>query len=124
MALKVDIIESDGRRTNTDFAVECFITAADGVSAENVTGWSLSWMLKKRSRDADAAALITKNTVSGITIVDGAAGHVRVTIHAADTASPFVGGQYRHELKRTDVGFKNILIEGEFYIGQALHLSV
>lgn len=122
-ATKVDILESDRWFTNSDYALNCYVKQADGTTAQNIAGWTLSWVLKKRASDPDANALITKTTVSGITIVDAAQGHARISIAKADTDATFKSGTFHHELKRTDAGLYVVVIYGLAVIKRSAHLS-
>lgn len=123
MAQKVDILDDDRWYTNSDFVINCFIKQADGVTAQNVSGYTFSWLLKKRAADADASAILTKTTVSGITIVDAPAGHVRITIANGDTDGTVKSGMYLHELKRTDTGFEVVVVSGLAKLLRSAHLS-
>ena len=110
------------------------VTEDDEVTPQDVTGWALSWYLKKRATDADADAKLTKTTVSGITIsgvynADPALNTQRVVVAIADTDTGAAGspaealpaGSYRMELKRTDAGSETVLSFGQCVLRQALH---
>jgi hypothetical protein len=125
MPLKMDIVQDDRFFMNSDYEIDCYIKQADQTTAQDVSGWSLSWMLKKRESDADASAVITKTTAGGgITIENGPLGYVRVLI--ADTDTQAVGiraGVYMHELKRTDAGLEAPVIKGMAVLRPSLHLT-
>lgn len=123
MALKFDIVESDRWFTNSDYAINVFVKQANGTTAQDVTGWSFSWMLKKRAADLDASAVLTKTTGAGITIIDAAAGHVRIAIAKADTDGTVQSKTYVHELKRTDSGFNVPVVNGLAVLRRSAHLS-
>lgn len=53
----------------------------------SLSGASLWWTAKRRTSDADAAAVIAKTTAAGITVTDAPGGKARVTITAAETAA-------------------------------------
>lgn len=93
---------------------------ADGTTRQNITGWAISWMLKRKATDADANALITKTTSSGITVLDALQGEISVAIADTDTDS-LRANIYRHELKRTDAGFEAILAFGSCQLKQSVH---
>lgn len=94
----------------------------DGSTPQNITGWSISWMLKRKPTDADAAALITKTVGSGITVLSAAQGEISVAIADTDTDG-LRANIYRHELKRTDAGFETILAFGSCQLKQSVHRS-
>lgn len=119
-----DIRESARFFTNTDKTFTFTIVDDDG-AAKNVSGWALSWVLKRTKADADASAIITKTTAAGgITIVNGPAGIVRVSIAAGDTDETVKARVYWHELKRTDTGLKAVLTHGLAVLRKGAHLSV
>lgn len=90
-------------------------------SPQNVTGWSLSYMLKDSPADADSAARITKTTASGIALTTPASGIVTVSISDTDTESLVADALYYQELKRTDSGFETVLSQGTVRLRQSLH---
>lgn len=122
MATKFDIRESDRWFTNTDYDINFTVLQSDESTAQDISGWSLSWLLKKRASDLDANALITKTGGSGITITDGANGLCTVDIDDDDTdgMSP---GVYVHELKRTDAGLETVLCSGVAVLKRSAHVS-
>lgn len=118
-----DIREGDRWFTNTDKTFT-FTVRDDAGVAKNVTGWTLSWVVKRTKETADASAIVTKTTTAGgITIVNAAAGIVRVTIAAADTDATVKARVYWHELKRTDTGLKAVLTHGLAVLRRGAHLS-
>jgi hypothetical protein len=123
MAVKVDILEADHWYTNADYVLNCYVKQADGVTAQNVAGWTFSWVLKKRQTDPDASAILAKTSAAGITIIDAPTGHVRVAIADDDTDGSVKSGVYVHELKRTDPGFETPLIKGIAILQRSAHLS-
>lgn len=105
--------------------------AAGTAIPEDVTGWALTWVLKKK---VDGAALIEKATsgsgivISGVYDADPSVNtqRVEVTIDDTDTydpdASPEIEirpGDYVYALKRTDAGGETILAYGKFKLLQA-----
>jgi hypothetical protein len=98
--------------------------------AEDITGWTLSWLAKKDPRTPDADAALSKTTADGITIIGTYSAtpasntqRAVVEVDAADTAD-LRAGSYQHELKRTDVGFQRVLAQGTATLQQALHRTV
>jgi hypothetical protein len=64
-----------------------FAVSQDGV-ALNLTGYSIWFTAKKQKSDNDTApTAIQKTLSSGIVVLDAAAGHIKVTILPADTAT-------------------------------------
>lgn len=122
MALKFDIEESDRFFTNADKLLTFQVKQSDGITAQAITGWALSWVMKRRFTDADASALITKTTPGGITITDGPNGECRLTVTDEDTAL-IRAGFYVHELKRTDAGAETPLCAGTVILRQSGHIS-
>ena len=95
----------------------------DGVPV-NITGWTLSWMLKRRLSDLDANALLTKTPViSGSYSATIALNTQRATVTVADTdTDAFVARtDYRHELKRTDAGSESVLAYGTAVLKRGVH---
>jgi hypothetical protein len=76
----------------------------------DITGWSLAFTLKREH--GDLVALISKTTVSGITITDGPEGMFEVTVSRAQTLS-LSEGFYVCDFFRTDSGAEASLTEGE-----------
>lgn len=121
MATQANIGTDDDFFTGEDKSLVFTVTQADGTTPQNITGWALSWMLKRNAGDADAAALITKSTVAGsIALTTPLSGVCTVTVEDTDTdaLSP---GTYRHELKRTTAGVETVLSYGSCVLKQAVH---
>lgn len=94
-----------GEARSFDFS----IFQADGVTAQNITGWALEWVL--RPNPESNVAILTKTTGAGITITNGAGGLCSVAIARADTLAlpPDI---YAHSLRRTDSGSESVLSFG------------
>lgn len=123
MAERANITSDHEWFTNTDHVFEFTVYQEDGVTPQDVSGWEMSWFLKKGQGDPDAAALLEKTTVgspSAITIVNGPTGRVDVLIEDGDTAE-IAGGNYFHELKRTDAGQESVQSYGTAKLKQSLH---
>lgn len=121
MPLKVDIVEADRFYTNADYEINCYVKQSDETTAQDVSGWAFSWMMKKRESDADADAVVEKTTAGGgISIEDGPDGHVRVLIEDDDTQG-VRAGVYVHELKRIDAGLEAPVIKGMVVLLASLH---
>ena len=99
------------------------IYEADGVTPQDITGWSFDFLLKKRSTDADAAAILHKSTADGsIVVTDAVLGVIEFTVSALDTAT-VAPGTYVFEIKRTDVDAETILKRGSCALLASLHLA-
>lgn len=87
----------------------------------DITGWLISWMVKRHKADADGDAMIIKTVGDGITIVSAADGICRVSVEDDDIAAFEGGTQYWEEWKRTTAGFRTVLMQAPFVLGQAVH---
>lgn len=85
--------------------------------ATEMTGWALSFMLKQRATDGDAAALVTLTTPTAISI-SGAVATVNVADTDTDGLDP---GVYAWELKRMDAGAETVLGYGRFRLVRGVH---
>ena len=56
-------------------------------AAQDITGCTLWWTLKKSKTDPDSAAILQKTNGSGITIVSAAGGTFTVRINSTDLSS-------------------------------------
>lgn len=82
-----------GDTVSVDFAV----TDSAGVALD-LTGATVKWQLAARP---GSAALVTKQTSSGITVTNAAGGLFTVAIASSDTTS-LSRGRYYHEAQVTD----------------------
>jgi hypothetical protein len=99
--------------------------AADTAPRQDITGWALSWMVKRHKTDLDADALITKTTGDvEITLTDAEEGECSVPLADEDIAVITGERQYWHELKRVDPGFRAVLSFGAYVLNQAVHGDV
>lgn len=125
MAERSNITSDHEWFTNTDHILEFTIYQEDGVTVQNITGWDFSWFLKRGSKDLDAAALLAKTSTGSpadIAIVNGPAGRVDVVVADVDTLN-IRGGDYFHELKRTEAAQETVLSYGSAKLKQSLHRS-
>lgn len=120
MAVERNITADDEWFTGEDKSLVFTIYQSDGTTPQDITSWSLSWMLKRRKSDLDAAALLTKTTASGIALTTPADGIATVSIADTDTDAVSPGTGY-HELKRTDSGVETVLTYGSAYLRQGVH---
>ncbi len=115
---------TDSYFTGEDKSLVFTIYQANGTTAQNITGWALSWMVKRNATDADGAALVTKTTAGGgVVLTTPASGICTVTVEDSDIATIVGGNAYAHELKRTDAGAETVLSYGSFVLTQAVHGS-
>lgn len=106
--------------TGEDKAFVCQILDASG-NPQDITGWSLSWMVKRRKTDADADAIIVKTTASGIALTTPSIGICTITGDDDDLAALDGGGLHHHELRRTDTGYNTVLFFGPVIPGLSVH---
>lgn len=112
---------------NTDKAYIFHIQNEDEDQAIDISGWALSFMIKLSLTDADADALVTKTTASGISIaglynVTPASNAQRATVTILDTDTHTLkSGNRSWELKRTDDGFETVLAYGVVPLTKAVH---
>jgi hypothetical protein len=116
MATRVDI-RADWF-TGEDKSVQFTVYQHHSTTAQNITGWALSWTVK---RTRTGTALLTKTTSDDIALTTAASGICTVTVSDADISTLDGEVQYWHELKRTDAGNETVLSQGTFTLGQALH---
>jgi hypothetical protein len=90
----------------------------------NIAAWTMSWMLKRKLSDLDAAALLTKvPTITGSYSATVASNTQRAVVTIADTdTDAFVArDNYQHELKRTDAGSEQVLAYGKAVLKRGVH---
>jgi hypothetical protein len=127
VAIERDIRASDHWFVGEDKSLVFTIFKADGVTPQDVSGWTLSWRLKRLKSDADSAALLTKTTSSGIAIsgaynVDPTLNTQVVTVTVADTdTDPIAPGTAYHELKRTNDASETVLAFGAVRLLRGVH---
>lgn len=120
---------ADSAFIGTDFQRVFTILNEAEDQAIDISGWSLSWMLKKKLSLADSAATVTKTNGSGITIsgtynVSTTLNTQRATVTVADTdTDSATAGVYYYELKRMDAGVETVLSYGEFELVRGVHRS-
>lgn len=84
---------------------------SDGVTAQNITGWTFSFDMWTGLSATYGSPTLSKTSASGIAIVSGAAGTVRVTINSADTLS-LTAEMYHYVLRRADSGSRAVVAHG------------
>lgn len=112
MAAVQNIAEADGFYVGEDKVLVFDITDSSG-SPQTMTGWTLSWSLR-RTQGASGTAISTLTTTAGdITIgdADGTDDRATVTVGSAET-SGLAPGVYAYSLARTDSGSWQVLAAG------------
>ena len=94
----------------------------------DITGWALSWMVKRYPADTDLQAIVTKTVALGGIVISGvfnATPSVNTqvaTVTLVDTDTTLVDpGLYRYELKRTDDNLETVLSYGPLVVIQGVH---
>jgi hypothetical protein len=111
----------------TDVIRNYHILNEDEDTSINITGWTLSWMLKKRLSHEDIEAFLTKTVGSGIAIsgtfnADPNVNAQRAIVTFADTdTDPFNKGDYFWELKRTTASNETVLAYGKMTLLRGVH---
>lgn len=104
----------------TDFAYVFTVKNEAETAAIDITGWALSFAIKKHVGQADVDALLTKTTVSGIALTTPASGVCTVTIADTDTDG-LAPGMKVWELKRTNDGYETVLAYGTVELRRGVH---
>jgi hypothetical protein len=113
--------------TDHTFIHQCLNEDEDAVI--EITGWALSWMIKRSRSQVDASAVLTKTTSSGIAIsgtynADPDVNTQLATVTIADTdTDALTAGSCIWELKRTDAGSETILGYGPITLIRSVHRS-
>lgn len=120
---RVNIRTDDALAIGTDHQFIFHIKNDDESASVDITGWTLSFRIKRKLTDADAAALVTKTASVGGSFNSTPtlnAQRATVTVEDTDTDTVTPGVCY-YELKRTDAGFETILVHGTINLWQAVH---
>lgn len=120
MAIEANIPDASDWFTGEDKALVFTIYESDETTPQDITGWTVSWRLKRRQSDADSAALLTKTVGGGISLTTPLSGVLTVSVADTDTDA-ILAGSYFHELKRTTDGSETVLSFGSAVLKQALH---
>jgi hypothetical protein len=121
VAVQKDITADDDFFQGEDKALLDTIYQSDGTTVQNVTGWAISFMVKKHATDSDANAKITKTTAAGgIVLTAPLSGLITITLTKADTVN-LPADSYAYEVKRTDVGSGTVLTQGKLTLLQGVH---
>ena len=98
-----------------DRQIKIKVDQADGSTAQNLTGFAMTWECKA---SPTGAVLITKTTSAGEIVIengDGTLDQATVTILGADTVGLTPGLLYHH-LRRTDEGSESVLSFGDAHL--------
>jgi hypothetical protein len=121
MSIERNITADDDFFLGEDKSLVVTVYQSDGITLQNVTGWAISFMVKKSATDADANAKVTKTTAGGgIVLTAPLSGLITITLTDTDTAS-LPADSYRYEVKRTDDGSETVLTFGRLTLRQAVH---
>jgi phenylpyruvate tautomerase PptA (4-oxalocrotonate tautomerase family) len=99
------------------------IYSSDEATMQNITGWALAFYI--RQRDGSDKKLLTKTTVSGITIAgsynaDQSTNTQRATVSIDDTDTDhWQPGGYSYALWRTDASNETVLAYGTLHLKKA-----
>ena len=106
MAITKDIEFGAGE----DKTLKDTIFQADGVTVQNITGWTFECRVEEHERSTTAK--ITKTSADGIVIVDAVNGIINVNFVKADTIN-LRARVYVYKIWRVDNGDNIILTEGK-----------
>jgi hypothetical protein len=125
MSYESNIATSGNFFAGTDVSLSYEVFAADGVTMEDVSGFSLQWELRpivvgKNPHRAQGASLIMKTTAGGAGITISGTYNAaretntqRVIVALSDTDTEALeGGRYVCALKRMDSGLETVLSHG------------
>lgn len=111
----------------SNFQFEFHILDRAETQAVNITGWQLSFMVKRRNIPIDSAALLTKTTGAGAISIVGTylllpTTNLQRAIVPLTPADILVPGEWIYEIIRTDEGFRSLpLTHGKFVAHKGLH---
>ena len=120
MAKRTDIDYTIGSDAQFVFTV----LSSDGATAQDMTGWSLSFMVKSGYEDLDGDALITNTSgvLSGSFNSDPDVNTQVFTVTLADTdTDSLTPGKCVYELKRTNAGYEAPVAYGTFTLRRGVH---
>ena len=130
MAIEREITADDHWFVGEDKSLIYTIYKADEVTPQDVSGWALSWRLKRFKTDADVDSLLTKTTAGGEVVISGvynvnpATNTQIVTVSIVDTDTDGITpGNAYHELKRTNDQSETVLAFGMVRLLRGVHRS-
>jgi len=94
-----------------DKLIQFTVYQADGITPQDITGWSISFVAHLVKDDG--LTVITKTVGAGITLTSPTLGLLTLTLLAADTAGlpPWI---YFYRIERTNAGSDTVLSYGDF----------
>lgn len=115
MSVESNITAEDNWFRAENKILEFTVKKADGVTGEDITGWSLRYEL---CTETEVEVFFKDNSSGGgITITDAPNGVLQVDVDAGDTSAESPG-KFKHELRRTDVGDEAQLVHGTVLLQQ------
>lgn len=99
------------------FAGESVVITFTPLAATDITGWSITFTIKRNKTDANADALLTQTIGSGLTVISLASGTFKSTITHAQTAAIGIG-PFVFDVQRTDSGSEAEMAIGTGYAYQ------
>jgi len=114
----------------TDFQYILAVLNEAETAALDITGWSISWMVKRLKSDTDANAILTKVSTGGTPaiVIAGtfnatpSVNTQRATLALVDTDTGTTApGLYHYEFRRTDEGFETVLAYGPIRFVRGVH---
>lgn len=105
------VIVNLAMRIGEDKIFQDTIYQSDGITPQNITGWSVSFVVHRYGDRS--TVFITKTVGAGITLTSPTTGVMQITVANADTVSLQLG-QYGYYVQRTDSGNSADLSSGLF----------
>jgi hypothetical protein len=109
--------------SGTDFQYIFHILNDAETAAINISGWTLSWKVKRRRTHADVDAVLTKTpAIAGAYNADTSLNLQRATVSVEDVDTDSLTARtYVYELKRMDAGAETVLAYGDLELMQSVH---
>ncbi len=127
---RTNIAIDDALAIGTDHEFAFHIKNKAETESRDITGWGLSFMVKRRLSDSDAHSVVTKSTTAGGIVFEGVFDsdpdvntQLAVVSVSDDDTDGVTPGLCYYELKRTDAGFEELLAQGNLTLSQAVHRS-
>lgn len=115
MALEVNIGGDGGLFVGEDKTFHLTVTNAETGLPQNIAGWAILFVVRKRDNTADPAIFSKSASIIGIYNVDPLVNTQQAEVQLTDTELNTVKARtYRYSLKRMDDGSETILAYGDF----------
>lgn len=127
MAKQTDLTGTNGLFLGVDYTYPFTIKNGAETACVDISGWALSYLVKRQAVEPDGQAMLSKQTGNGITIsgvfsADPALNTQVATVAIADTDSQLLeAGECVYELKRTDTGAETVLAYGALTLIRSVH---